>query len=254
MHHGHYVDAVTGSRVHPSLTSDSIPKFIYKKMERHVAGMFANGSVQIGSLAYYRTITDVSGMIVDSHEGVEEFEVTKELRETSSMLFMMTNGNPPAEGMRIRNEDNRRLVFCASASAKVPARFLDPKYDTWVRIEAVPAIELIHRALLGRVSDAEGPVFKNVIYDRAIDGPDDRPPILPGALSRAMGNALQLSPRWHTKRTQYEPQREVRVGWLASPTAVGVKPIVLPVAGLQDFVKILPSKAAKKAARRAARR
>jgi hypothetical protein len=44
-HRGHYLDAGTGSTEHPSLVSDPIPEFIYKKMERRWAVKFAQGSV-----------------------------------------------------------------------------------------------------------------------------------------------------------------------------------------------------------------
>ena len=103
---------------------------------------FAEGSVQIGSLLYYRTIKDDSGMIVDPHEGLELAEVTAELA-AAPMLTMMTNGNPPPIGSLLCNEDNRRLVSCASASTSVPSTALSPTYDTWVRIRARPAIALI---------------------------------------------------------------------------------------------------------------
>ncbi len=145
MHRGHYLDARTGSTQHPSLVSDPIPKFVYKKMERCWALKFVQGSVRIGSLFYYRTIKDDSGMIVDPHEGVEEFEVTRELVTGSPMLSMIARGNPPPIGSRLRNEDNRRLVFCASMSANIPSEALPPEYDTWVQIETRPAIELIHK-------------------------------------------------------------------------------------------------------------
>jgi len=56
MHRGHYLDARTGSTEHPSLVSDPIPEFIYKKMERRWALKFAQGSVKIGSLFYYRRL------------------------------------------------------------------------------------------------------------------------------------------------------------------------------------------------------
>jgi hypothetical protein len=52
MHRGQYLDARTGSTEHPSLASDPIPEFIYKKMERCWALKFAEGSVKIGSLFY----------------------------------------------------------------------------------------------------------------------------------------------------------------------------------------------------------
>lgn len=246
MHHGHFINAATGENVHPSLKSDPVPKFIYKKMERCWAREFVKGSVRICSLAYYRTVEDESGMIADPDEGVAEVEITNEMRETSPMLGMITRGNPPPAGSRLRNEDNRRLVLCASASARVPADKLDPKYDTWVRIEAVPAIDLIHQALIKRAPDATEPVFKRVVYD-------DLPPIRPYVLFEMIENAMQLNSRWHTKGTKFEPQREVRVGWLASPT-LSAKPIVLSVNGLQNYVEVLPSKAARNAVRRAARK
>ena len=139
--------------------------------------------------------------------------------------------------MRIINEDNRRLVFCGSASASIPPEALPSEYDTWVQIEAAPAIALIHQALLNRAPDAEGPVFKNVIYDPAIDGPDDSPPLHP--MFDVLNHALQLHSRWFTKRTKFRAQGEVRVGWLASPS-VCLNPFpALTVAGLADFVKVL---------------
>jgi hypothetical protein len=61
MHRAHYLDARTGGTEHPSLVSDPIPKFIYKKMERRWAEPFVKGSVKVGSLFYYRTIEDDSG-------------------------------------------------------------------------------------------------------------------------------------------------------------------------------------------------
>jgi hypothetical protein len=238
MHSGLFLGARTGSTKHPSLISDPIPKFIYKRMERRWALAFAGGSVKIGSLFYYRSIPDPSGMVVDPHEGLEVFEVTEEMLRTSPMLGIITGGQPPAAGKRLGNEDNRRLVFCASASTSIPPDGLPAEYDTWLQIEAAPAIELIHQALLQLVPDVEGPVFKKVIYDSAIDGPDDSPPLRP--MFEAVNNALQLSSRWYTKRTKFQAQAEVRVGWLAAPT-VCISPFApLTVAGLGDFVKILP--------------
>jgi hypothetical protein len=238
MHRGHYLDARTGSTEHPSLVSDPIPRFIFKKMERRWALAFAGGSVRLGSLFYYRSIPDPSGMIVDPHEGLEVFEVTKEMLMTSPLLRIITGGNPPPAGKRVGNEDNRRLVFCASASASIPPAALAPEYDTWVQIEATPAIELIHQALLKLVPDVEGPVFKNVIYDPAIDGPDDSPPLRP--MFNAVNHALGLHDRWFTKRTKFRAQGEVRVGWLADPTVCRNPLPSLTVAGLGDFVKVLP--------------
>jgi hypothetical protein len=236
MHRGHYLDARTGSTQHPSLVSDPIPELIYKKMKKRWALPFAKGSVKVGSLYYYRTIPDPSGMIVDPHEGLEQFEITEELRR-GPLLSMMTHGNPPPAGTRLRNEDNRRLVFCASASASIPPEALPREYDTWVQIEAAPAIELIHQALLKCVPDAEGPVFKNVIYDPAIDGPDDSPPLRP--MWEVLNHALELHDRWFTKRTKFQAQGEVRVGWLADPTVCSNPIPPLAVAGLRDVVKIL---------------
>jgi hypothetical protein len=237
MHSGHYLDARTGSTEHPSLISDPIPRFIYKKMERRWAVPFAQGSVKIGSLFYYRTIPDPSGMIVDPHEGLEGFEVTEELVRGSPFLRIMSGGNPPPVGTRLFNEDNRRLVFCASASTSIPPEALPPEYDTWVQIEAAPAIALIHQALLKLVPDAEGPVFKNVIYDPAIDGPDDSPPLRP--MFEVVGHAIQLHSRWFTKRSKFRVQGEVRVGWLAAPT-VCLNPFApLTVTGLENFAKVL---------------
>jgi len=237
MHSGHYLDARDGSTKHPTLISDPIPQFIYKKMERRWALTFAQGSVRVGSLFYYRTIPDPSGMIVDPHEGLEGFEVTEERLRGSPMLAMLTRGNPPPAGARLFNEDNRRLVFCASASPSIPPGALPSEYDTWVRIEAAPAVDLIHQALLKRVPDAEGPVFKNVIYDPAIGGPDDSPPLR--AMYDVLNHALQLHSRWFTKRTKFRDQGEVRVGWLAAP-AVCLNPFApLTVTGLADFVKVL---------------
>ena len=85
-------------------------------MEQRWALKFAEGSVQIGSLLYYRSIKDESGMIVDPHEGLEVAEVTAELA-AGPMLAMMSNGNLPPVGSLLCNEDNRRLVSCASESA-----------------------------------------------------------------------------------------------------------------------------------------
>jgi hypothetical protein len=236
MHRAHYIDA-TGSKEHPSLVSDPIPKFIYKKMERRWALRFAEGSVKIGSLFYYRTIPDASGMIVDPHEGLEESEVTEDLAVSSPMLAIIARGNPPPVGTRVRNEDNRRLVFCASTSASIPWEALPREYDTWVQIEAKPAIELIHQELLKRVPDVEGPVFKNVIYDPTIDGPDNSPPVRPffGVVNHALG----LHHRWFTKRTKFKAQSEVRVGWFADPKVCSNPIPPLAVAGLQDLVKVL---------------
>jgi hypothetical protein len=237
MHSGNYLDARTGSTQHPSLVSDPMPQFIYKRMERRWAVKFAEGSVKIGSLFYYRTIPDPSGMIVDPHEGLEVFEVTEDLVRGSPLLAMITGGKPLPVGTLMPNEDNRRLVFCASASANIPPGALPPEYDTWVQIEAAPAIELIHQALLKRVPDAEGPVFKKVIYDPAINGPDNSPPLRP--MYDVLSHALQLHDRWFTKRTKFRAQGEVRVGWLAAPT-VCLNPFApLTVDGLENFVKVL---------------
>jgi len=237
MYRAHYLDARTGGTDHPSLVSDPIPEFIYKKMERRWAFKFAEGSVKIGSLFFYRTIKDDSGMIVDPHEGLEEFEVTGELAAGSPMLAMISRGKLPPVGSRVRNEDNRRLVFCASKSASVPLEALPLEYDTWVQIEATPFFELIHQALLKLVPNVDGPVFKNVIYDATIDGPDHSPPVRP--FYRVLDHALGLHDRWFTKRTKFQAQGEVRVGWLADP-AVCFNPIPpLAVTGLEDFVKVL---------------
>ncbi len=237
-HRAHYLDARTGrSAEHPSLVSDPIPEFIYKKMERRWALKFAQGSVKVGSLFYYRTIKDNSGLIVDPHEGLEECEVTEELVAGSPLLAMIAHGNPPPVGSRLRREDDRRLVFCASKSAGIAPEALPPEYDTWVQIEAAPAIALIHQTLLERVPDVDGPVFKRVIYDRTIDGPDHSPPVRP--FFKLLDHALGLHDRWFTKRTKFQAQDEVRVGWLADPSVCSNPIPPLTVDGLQDLVKIL---------------
>jgi len=236
VHRGHYFDIRTGSTDHPSLISDPIPEFIYKKMERRWAEKFAEGSVKIGSLFYYRTLPDESGMIVDPHEGLEVAEVTEELA-AGPMLPMMFNGNVPPVGTLLPNEDNRRLVFCASESVSIPPEALPASYDTWVQIEARRGIDLIHQALLKRVPDVDGPVFKKVIYDQTIDGPDDFPPIRP--FWHVLSQSVELHDRWFTKRTKFQAQGEVRVGWLAD-RSVCINPIPpLTVTGLQDVVKLL---------------
>jgi hypothetical protein len=237
VHRAHYIDARTGGTDHPSLVSDPIPEFIYKKMVRRWALEFAKGSVQIGSLFFYRTIPDKSGMIVDPHEGVEVFEVTRDLAAESPMLAMITDGNVPPVGSRIRNEDNRRMVFCASKAASIPLEALPAEYDTWVQIEANPAIALIHQALLKRVPDVDPPVFKNVIYDPTINGPDHASPVRP--FYKAIDNALGLHDRWFTKRTKFQVQGEVRVGWLADPIVCSNPIPPLAVDGLEPFVKVL---------------
>lgn len=206
-------------------------------MVRRWALEFAKGSVQVGSLFFYRTIPDASGMIVDPHEGVEEFEVTQELVTGSPLLAMISHGNMPPMGSRIRNEDNRRIVFCASKSATIQMEGLPSEYDTWVQIEAKPAIELIHEALLKRIPDVDGPVFKNVIYDPGIDGPDHSPPVRP--FYNAIDNALGLHDRWFTKRTKFRAQGEVRVGWQADPAVCSNTIPPLAVAGLERFVTLL---------------
>jgi len=237
MHSALYLDARTGSTEHPSLVSDPIPEFIYKKMERRWALRFAEGSVKIGSLLYYRTLKDDSGMIVDPHEGLEESEVTAELAAGSPTLAILARGNLPPVGSRVRSEDNRRLVFCASESAHIPPDALPPEYDTWVQIKANPAIALIHQALLKQVPDVDGPVFKKVIYDPTIDGADHCPPVRP--FFSVFDHAFGLHHRWFTKRTKFKAQGEVRVGWLADPI-VCFNPIPpLAVAGLEDCVKVL---------------
>lgn len=236
-HRGHYIDARTGSTEHPSLASDPLPEFIYKKMERRWALEFAQGSVKIGSLFYYRTLKDDSGMIVDPHEGLEEAEVTEDLVSGSPLLAMISHGNLPAVGSRLRTEDNRRLVFCASSSIDVPPDALPREYDTWIQIEAKPAIALIHQALLARVPDVDGPVFKRVVYDPTIDGPDDSPPVRP--FYKLLDHALGLHDRWFTKRTKFQAQSEVRVGWLADPAIASNRIPPLAVAGLGDVVKVL---------------
>jgi hypothetical protein len=237
MHSALYLDARTGSTEHPSLISDPIPEFIYKKMERRWALKFAQGSVKIGSLLYYRTLKDDSGMIVDPHEGLEVSEVTADLVAGSPMLAILSRGNRSPVGSRLYSEDNRRLVFCASVSAHIPQEALPPEYDTWVQIEAKPAIALIHQALLKQVPDADGPVFKKVVYDATIDGPDHCPPVRP--FFGVLDHAFMLHHRWFTKRTKFQAQGEVRVGWLADPK-VCLNPFPpLSVAGLEDCVKVL---------------
>ena len=237
MHSAHYLDTRTGGTEHPSLVSDPIPEFIYKKMERRWALKLSEGSVKIGSLFYYRTIKDDSGMIVDPHEGVEEVEVTGDLASGSSMLTIVSEGHSPPLITRMRSEDNRRLVFCASKSTSIPPEALCPEYDTWLQIEAKPAIALIHEALLKRAADVEGPVFKKVIYDPTIDGPDDSPPVRP--FYKVLDHALGLHDRWFTKRTKFQAQGEVRVGWLADPAVCSspISPLVVP--GLENFVKVI---------------
>jgi hypothetical protein len=237
IHRAHYLDARTGGTQHPSLVSDAIPDFIYKKMERRWAHKFAEGSVKIGSLFYYRTLKDDSGMIVDPHEGLEGAEVTQDLISESPFLAIVSRGKPPPVGSVLINEDNRRLVFCASGSMSIPPEALPPEYDTWIRIEAKPAIALIHQSLLKRVSDVDGPVFKRVIYDPTIDGPDHVPPLRP--FYKLLDQALELHDRWFTKRTKYQAQGEVRVGWLADPKVASSPIPPLEVAGLGDFVTVL---------------
>ncbi len=236
MHRGGYLDARGGTEP-PSLVSDPIPTFIYKKMERRWALEFAKGSVKIGSLFYYRTIKDDSGMIVDPYEGLEEVEITEDLVSGSPLLARISHGNLPPVGSRLRSEDNRRLAFCASSSTSIPPDALPAYYDTWVQIEAKPAIALIHQALLERVPDVDGPVFKKVVYDPTIDGPDHSPPVRP--LHTLLDHALGLHDRWFTKRTMFERQGEVRVGWLADPTIASNPIPPLVVAGLEDVVKVL---------------
>lgn len=236
IHRGFYLDARGGTE-HPSLVSDPIPEFIYKKMERCWALEFAKGSVKIGSLFYYRTIPDASDMIVDPHEGLEELEITEDLVSGSPLLAMVSHGNPPPVGSRLRNEDNRRLVFCASASISIPPEALPAAYDTWVQIETKPAIALLHQALVDRVPDVDGPVFKRVVYDPAIDGPDDSPPVC--SLDTLFGQAIGLHDRWFTKRTKFQAQKEVRIGWLADPVVASNRILPLAVAGLEDLVKVL---------------
>jgi len=237
MHRGHYLDARTGSTEHPSLASDPIPEFIYKKMERRWAITFAQGSVKIGSLFYYRTLRDDSRTIVDPHEGLEEAEVTENLVSESPMLAMISHGKLPAVGSRLRTEDNRRLVFCASGSRNIPPEALPSEYDTWVQIEARPAIALIHEALLQRIPDVDGPVFKKVVYDATIDGPDQSPPVRP--FYKLLDHALGLHDRWFTKRTKFQAQGEVRIGWLADPTIASHPIPPLAVVGLEKVVKVL---------------
>jgi hypothetical protein len=237
VHRAHYLDAQTGGTEHPSLVSDPVPEFIYKKMERRWALKFVEGSVKIGSLFYYRTIKDDSGMIVDPHEGLEETEITEDLATGSPTVKLLFRGNVPPVGFRVRSEDDRRLVFCASESASIPREALPPEYDTWVQIETKPAIALIHQALLKLVPDVEGPVFKRVIYDLAIDGPDHLPPLRP--FFKVFDHAMGLHDRWFTKRTKFRGQGEVRVGWLADPTICRNPIPPLSVAALADCVKIL---------------
>ncbi len=74
MHRGVYFGA-EGETEHSSLVSDPIPEFTYKRMERRWALQFAQGSLKIGSLFYYRTFKNDSGMIVDPHEGLEGVEI-----------------------------------------------------------------------------------------------------------------------------------------------------------------------------------
>ncbi len=80
-------------------------------------------------------------------------------------------------------------------------------------------------------------MFKQVVYDTAIDGPDDSPPLRPfyGVLNHALG----LHDRWFTKRTKFQAQGEARVGWLADPKVCSNPIAPLAVAGLRDVVKIL---------------
>jgi hypothetical protein len=90
--------------------------------------------------------------------------------------------------------------------------------------------------LLKIVPDLDGPVFKKVIYDPTIDGPNDAPPVRP--FWHVLNQGLELHERWFTKRTTFQAQGEVRLGWLTDPIA-SAKPIPLTVAGLQEFVKVL---------------
>jgi hypothetical protein len=239
VHRAIYHDARTGSSEHPSLISDPIPRYIYKKMEKRWALRFAEGSVKIGSLFCYRypTFLDDSGMIVDPHEGLEVAEITEELVKGSPMPALLARGKPLRVGSLVGSEDNRRLVFCASESASIPPEALPREYDTWVQIEAKPAIDLIHRALLKLVPDLEGPVFKRVIYDQTIDGHDDRPPLRP--FFTVLGHGFGLHDRWFTKRTKFQAQAEVRIGWLADPKVCTTPIRPLDVPGLGSFVKVL---------------
>jgi hypothetical protein len=237
VHRARYLDLKTGSTEHPSLVSDPLPDFIYKKMERRWALRLAEGSVKIGSLVYYRSIKDDSGMIVDPHEGLEETEVTTALATQSATFALISRGKMPRVGTRICAKDERRLVFCASSSTDISPTALPAEYDTWVQIETKPAIALIHQALLTRVPDADGPVFKKVVYDPAIDGPDESPPFRP--FFTLIDHLGGLHDRWFTKRTRFQGQKEVRVGWLADP-AVAANPIPpLTVIGLDAFVTLL---------------
>jgi len=221
---------------HSSHVSDPMPDFIYKKMERRWASAFAQGSVKIGSLFYYRTIEDESGTILDPHEGLEETEVTSEPM-MGPMILTMKGGHLLQAGSRLHSADDRRLVFCASESTSIPQEDLPSEYDTWVQIATRPAIALIHRALLTCAPNAEGPVFKKVVYSPDIDGPDDPPPVRP--FSNVIENALQIHERWFTKRTKFKAQREVRVGWLADPKFCTSPLPTLTVVRLHDHVRIL---------------
>src|SRR5450631_4335927 len=109
MHSPHFLDARTGSTEHPSLVSDPLAEFIYKKMERRWALKFAEGFVKIGSLFYYRTIKDDSGLIVDPHEGLEECEVTKDLVSGSPTLRLLSRGW--ARGYAARTTDGWYFVL-----------------------------------------------------------------------------------------------------------------------------------------------
>jgi len=80
-------------------------------------------------------------------------------------------------------------------------------------------------------------VFKKVIYDPTIDGPDHSPPVRP--FFTIMDHALELHDRWFTKRTKFQAQGEVRVGWLADPIICSnpIPPLAVP--GLEGCVKLL---------------
>ena len=138
--------------------------------------------------------------------------VTPELA-ASPMLLLMANGKLPEVGSLLFNHDDRRLVLCASESPEIPAEALPAEYDTWIQIEAKPAIALIHDTLVKRVPDVEGPVFKKVIYDPTIDGHDNFPPL------RAFPNSSTMTLDFTTSgsRSAQGSVRKARFELVGSP-------------------------------------
>lgn len=204
--------------------SDDVPRFIYKKMEMKWArALLLYGSLKIRRLSYYRELEDETGKIGDPYDGISLMTISSESIEDSA-IKIADRGNRLKIGDTVISSGSDRLVICAAESL-VPEKEELPGYDTWIQIETEPFIYLINKALCDKFSEISPPVFKRVLYN---DKPTDEELLL---------TAFNLSPAWHTKRTQFRLQREVRIGWITN-SEINIKFLDLKIRELRHCVKI----------------